>query len=126
MNYSLAKQLKETGFIQRHGDDGKGEWIGIKEETTNPLKIRRGSSWSSDILKGHVEVLMVIDRDNLIYIPTLSELIEACGEGYFILEKQGDKWRAEYPHQTLRLLVGEYGSTPEEAVAKLWLEINKK
>ena len=61
-----------------------------------------------------------------IKIPTLSELIEACGEefGRLILQNyeglpDDRKWWANY---------GEfhgYGKTPKKAVAKLWLELNK-
>ena len=58
--------------------------------------------------------------------PTLSELIEACGEGFYGLEKTTDgtnMWEA----QTIKITPLVYlGKTPEEAVAKLWLELNKE
>jgi hypothetical protein len=70
-----------------------------------------------------------------LYIPSLSELIEACGKP-FVLHSPKSKdiseeyyqpseteWTAYY--QDDRFLK-EFGSTPEEAVANLWLELNKK
>jgi len=52
----------------------------------------------------------------------LSSLIEACGDGYFTLSSHQSGWQAK------RGLEDKWinGSTPEEAVAKLWLELNKK
>lgn len=59
--------------------------------------------------------------------PTLSELIEACGEHFAFLAKNDDgtEWFATAEH----LGVGSYKSkaiTPLEAVARLWLKMNKK
>lgn len=62
--------------------------------------------------------------------PTLSELIEACGDKFGELKKSfryGDNgyievWdaREEYDNTS------NYGSTPEEAVVNLWLKLNAK
>lgn len=64
-------------------------------------------------------------------VPTLSELIEACGHGLqslinnFYNEEKG--WIA---FTNTKNQLGErmeiWGETPEEAVAKLWLELKKK
>ncbi len=55
------------------------------------------------------------------YVPTLTELIESCGDNFRTLEKgRTDGWYASGNG------AGEAGSTPEEAVANLWLELNKK
>lgn len=61
--------------------------------------------------------------------PTLSELIEACGDGFINLTRDYSGWCTNFVagindesydgYET-------YGSTPEEAVANLWLELNKK
>lgn len=48
-------------------------------------------------------------------IPTLSELIEACGEHFSSLTVSADKEGTFYANG------GNMGSTPEEAVAKLFL-----
>ena len=63
-----------------------------------------------------------------VYLPTLEELIEACGDEFRGLEV-GD-WPAEdkshiWYAKSKSQVIAE-GSTPEEAVANLWLELNKK
>jgi hypothetical protein len=66
-------------------------------------------------------------------IPTLEELIEACGEVFYRLElMSGDdcgneKWKSvRGGHKGLQNLYEGIGSTPTEAVARLWLALNKK
>lgn len=58
------------------------------------------------------------------YIPNLSELIEACGNKFKSLWKEFDdnKWLVNCDHLGYG---GIKGVTPEEAVANLWLELNK-
>lgn len=98
MNYELATKLKEAGFPQG------------------------------------------IDPERLIY-PTLAELITACGSKFFYVSKLtgynafpenqekpkllpwGAKGLLENPEKYTEMFLG---STPEEAVANLWLELNKK
>ena len=56
------------------------------------------------------------DKGQVLYFPSLSELIEACGDDFNILVRGKDGfWYAE----------SEQGKTPTEAVARLWLVINK-
>jgi len=101
MNYELAKKLKDMGFKQE--DFGVGERHYHKQ-------------------------------GDVCYEPTLSELIEACGEEHprfsepFFLEfAYKGRWEAGYSSGgNDRLIVLEAsGSTPEEAVARLWIELNK-
>ncbi len=139
IKYDLAKQLKDAGFEQ--GFRSTYMW---PDGSTNDGNLKD-------------------DSGELVAVPTLSELIEACG-GYF-----GALVRVEYPHITdmphcwcnpmkevqpnrnmvivhtketklewkvaavgktmddLTLPSQEVsGSTPEEAVANLWLALNKK
>jgi predicted nucleic acid-binding Zn ribbon protein len=99
MDYTLAKKLKDAGFVQK----GKGY-------------IER---WD-------------FAQDEPLYIPTLSELIDACGERFEELNKIGHgikpKWNAaSYSCEECGwdgMEVGR-GLTKEEAVANLWLAINK-
>ena len=58
------------------------------------------------------------------YIPTLSELIDACGDRFDKLIKTEVQWivHATYPPQ----LMVVNGETPEEAVAKLYIKLNEK
>ena len=53
--------------------------------------------------------------------PTLSELIEECGGNSKALIQQNNKTMWEYAIDGR----GAIGQTPEEAVANLWLELNK-
>lgn len=105
MNYKLAKQLKEAGFKPS-----------FKEyEKRRSLECQNPNEWN----------------DEQIYEPSLSELIEACGENFFQLEREYDSYTFEtlnwscYPHINSGINEMIRGSTPEEAVAKLWLELNK-
>lgn len=104
MNPDIAKQLKDAGYIQ----------------PPMPLSWTNGGKY-----------LATYDSQGTItgteiYVPTLSELIEACGDGF--------DWLVRYPARPDRALyylaVGgktcNEGSTPEEAVASLWLALNKK
>lgn len=101
MTYELAKQLKDSGFPQNQA---------LEELGGNKKWIPEYKEW--------------------IDIPTLSELIEACGEGFKNLSKMGDKnWGANNIME--QQLNGSYklnepkgyGSTPEESVARLWLAL---
>jgi hypothetical protein len=58
-------------------------------------------------------------------IPTLSELIEACGDDFNNLIRgwQGDSWTAVGPRKD-DYTFAEEGSTAEEAVARLWLSLH--
>lgn len=63
----------------------------------------------------------VLRDEEVVANPTLSELIEACGDGFVVLERkltglwfaQGKGWYAN-------------GSTPDIAVANLYLALNEK
>lgn len=106
MNYELAKQLKEAGFPQT------GQLVTHWEKPNG----------------GITEFI-----DGPICFPTLSELIEACDGRMEELSsmshsRERPKWGA---HSYIceecgwNRMESGYGSTPEEAVAKLWLKLNK-
>ena len=67
------------------------------------------------------------NNNDYCFEPTLSELIEACGDRFDKLEltQSLDGKTKEWEATGDRYWNG-YGSTPEEAVAKLWLALNKK
>jgi hypothetical protein len=65
MDYELAKSLMDAGFPQI----GKGSLIGSLDKLV----------WRSG------------DR---VYVPTLEELIDACGENFGSLNRQNDGWLA--------------------------------
>lgn len=93
MNYQLAKKLKDAGFPQKD----RGNFIGPPD-------------------------VEIINTPLAIYVPTLSELIEAC---------VGDRLDFYLKNSTLTVhwsagmngRVGN-GETPEEAVANLYLALN--
>lgn len=106
MTYELALQLKEAGFP-------------IHEFNGEPAD--RHSCTCGEY-----------ERDEC--KPTLSELIESCGSSFYELRKLGYEytnsapmdgfiWEASSPDVTPMLYVG---NTPEEAVARLYLALNKK
>ena len=96
IDYKLAKKLKEAGWKYHLPSEGKENWDGK----------------------------VVIFKDGGAALPTLSELIEASGDGFVSLTHfdttKKDAWRAEQ-HTPMGILE-ERGNSPEEAVAKLWLE----
>lgn len=68
--------------------------------------------------------------DNEIFEPKLSELIEACDklvgdEDVVFLQGHNDYWFSVDGVDGFGMHAG-HGSTPEEAVARLWIELNKK
>lgn len=104
MTYELAKELKDAGFPQ-------DKRFPLDEHTIEDLKKRSFEE---------------------VHFPELSELIEACGEQFGGLIRLRDgTWNAATP-----VIISEIGyhnpqtecggSTPEEAVAKLYLALNKK
>ncbi len=107
ISYELAKQLKDAGWSQ---SDPYGEYTFIDNSNVERF---------SDELKLEL---------NPCKIPTLSELIEACGgKCDFTLYRRGSIWTACWISKETGITQDSAeGLTPEEAVAKLWLELNKK
>lgn len=114
MNYELAKQLKGAGFSQN--PQGQGYFINV---TGNPFVFQSFN-------------------ENEVYVPTLSELIHACGEDFIKLvqtnkldEKEKEMSKEVFGREIGHWMAYSYryytdGSTPEEAIAKLWLLLNNK
>lgn len=101
MNYELAKELKDAGFPGMN-------------ELPSRLDTR---SWDNEVQAR---------------IPAFSELIEACptvigdedSPADFTLRAEGEIWTAGYyGFEDWRQFAD--GSTPEEAVARLWLALNR-
>lgn len=107
MNYEICKKLKEAGFPQ--------ELSATSDVFVNGEEL----IYSPDYSK------VSVDNPEVIKIPTLSELIEACGDWFIELSKEPDGWAATYDEDGNMPVMIE-GSTPEEAVARLWLSINNK
>ena len=109
MEYKLAKELKDAGF---------------------PLH------YKTYITHSHKDVEQKDCERCYPITPTLSELIESCGEGFDNLERWGkEEWASYSPSELVDMGCGccsentqeqHKGKTPEEAVVKLWLALNKK
>lgn len=107
MNYELAKELKDAGFRR----DGLGEMVWPEMKTNN-----------------YTRETPITLPEMSIYSPTLSELIEACGVYLITLlhNPLRRQWLAtDVMPGTIVRHSGE-GSTPEEAVARLWLALQGK
>ena len=112
MTYELAKQLKTAGFPQP-SDDFDGDYLEPNKYATYEERV--GSA---------------------VYLPTLSEFIEELGWHFVQLERWEDDDDVPYfvatnayPESQLDVEGKRFvtkGKTPEEAVAKLWLALNKK
>ncbi len=131
MNYDLAKQLKDAGFPQP--DQSEGDYSG---HYSCGCAERRANGTAGK---------QVYDCGNdRFYYPTLSELIEACGVYFYSLtnthhtnprtDDAFPDWVAESSiarqpspfSKEKDMNLGRLGDTPEEAVANLWLALNKK
>ncbi len=108
MTYELAKELKDAGFPQ-HLD-------GNKQMNGDPMRF-------------HAEPC-VGEHETCIYIPTLSELIEVCGNDFrsiTVTLLPLKAWHCTGVNASAtEVLATFHGLTPEEAVARLWLALNKK
>lgn len=104
MNYELAKELKDAGYPQ-----DKGDYLCKCGEPTLVTNGQFGRCTCGSIY----------------YNPTLSELIDACGEGEMTLQRIGVKWDAMLFRGSNSYSSGDdtYG-TPEDAVARLWLSLH--
>ena len=102
MDFALAKALKDGGFHQ----SGKGTRVAPPEK-------------------------IIVRRDDFAYVPTLEELIEACPKRIvnhqFALRHYGNsRWIAGHVLYEDWTQAQGTGKTLAEAVARLWLALNKK
>lgn len=60
------------------------------------------------------------------YLPTLEELIDACGTDLFWLEqnRDGSEWKV-FRREDIMDEDVQFGNTPLEAVARLFIKLNK-
>lgn len=118
MNYELVKQLKDAGFPQNESNPQVHTDICGNFDNTDPdcKSENRGVS------------------------PTLEELLEACGHAIILrdflnIELPDEQrlgapnewvWGAQINFETIVKRISGWGVTPREAVARLWLALNKK
>ena len=100
MEYKLAKELEKAGFPQ-----GMGKGCTCYDNKTK------------EIITDYTEGDQVIT--DCVKIPSLEELIDACGDDFRLLELvSGKRWEC--------VGVDEFFDTPTEAVAKLYIQLNEK
>ena len=106
MLQELAKELKSAGF-----------------PNIQDVQHRQGGEFLTPDCRVFVYSLGEAASTEDWFLPTLTELIAACGEKFFSLILDCGKWRC-----TASGYEGydEFYSTPSEAVARLWLALNKK
>lgn len=114
MNYKLALELKEAGFPM---PDRPKVWAVTKNH----------SEYENDLAYAQDSFVELPDKKAM-FLPTLSELIEACGEDLSHIKKWNGHWWA-VTHSRFDENGNNFEEcalTPEEAVARLWLALNKK
>lgn len=101
MTYELAKELKEAGYPQR--------------EPNSPEPHDRYCGYGLGFC-----------FDDGVYCPSLSELIVACGDGFYsLIYVMRNDWRCFSERDGDYIDIAD-GKTPEEAVARLYLALHKK
>jgi hypothetical protein len=114
MNYDLAKELKDAGFRQW----GEGQMFVLHGALPESDQIVSVISYREYVYAGET-------KHEKSYAPTLEELIEACGEGFDSLYLQHGSWAAIGGAGKGDVRITQV-STPAEAVARLWLALNRK
>jgi len=105
LNYKDALELKNAGYPQ----GGKGFGLFPDDLTEFPYR--------GDEPNVHKDV---------VYIPTLSELIEACGDEFNNLEHHTYSTPVPYWEcWSVTQMFQAMGETPEQAVKNLWVQLNK-
>ncbi len=114
-NYELAKKLKDAGFPQEN--------ITMSREGEDISYVDSGLIKPKDYTS--ISAKEFSEKQNRCYIPTLSELIKACGDSFRRLSKDGGIWITLGWSVDIKDIATAEDS-PEEAVANLWLKINTK
>ena len=118
ISFALARQLKDAGLTQRTNSNSV-------YFINDHLKIRREDAlrmWYGD--KSRLGLDLDLSKE-VVYSPTLTELIEACGAPFYLSCTDTGHWLAANAAN------GEGGQTSEgetaaEAVARLWLLLEVK
>lgn len=119
MNYALAKELKDAGFPQMFKD---GSFYA--EKTADPLNMKEAILYFGiERQSGTSEDKLV--ASNCISIPSLSELIGACGDDFYQIETAPLSFWIARGANDGENYIEVRGETSEEAVARLWLALKK-
>jgi hypothetical protein len=113
--FLLSRELKSAGFTQSASPDAVyalSEHLRIRRE--NALQMWYGS-------KAKEGVPLRLEED-AVFVPTLSDLVIACGKPLQLACDEGGNWQACTSADAQSVGAGE---TPEEALGRLWLEMRK-
>jgi hypothetical protein len=116
MTYELAKQLKDAGFPQ-------ATWFYYRK-----YRWKDASQRESELCEPYIGMGTDGWLD-CIAAPTLSELIEACGDGFTNLHHwngtHAEEWVCNFKNYPDGFAWTTAAPTREEAVARLWISLNK-
>ena len=135
MNYELALKLKEAGFPQNvwNFELSNYAYCTLDNCCNRTLHLLHRDNDEGCNTGNDYSHRQADKTHSWVKVPTLSELIEACGDGFECIERTSypkTSWRCgSYEgcyDGTVDFNVKSEGSTPKEAVVNLWLELNKK
>jgi hypothetical protein len=112
ISFALAQELKKAGFTQRNHSGSRyfvNEHLFINREDAIRMKY-------ADKAKQDWEFKL---EEELVYLPTLSELVAGCGLPFVLSADERGQWYAK--NVFLEHAEGARGASAEEAVARLWL-----
>ena len=120
LNYEKCKELKEAGF-----PDGQYQFWYVRFVYNDSTEYCSGVTVGNPYVTHHLE--LGHGETVLCACPALEELIEACvgqqdQDRSLYMWCNGGRWYSETRWATNRFR----GDTPAEAVANLWLAVNKK
>jgi hypothetical protein len=116
ITFAVAQALKHAGFTQSTNSNAV-------YFLNDHLKIRREDAlrmWYGD--KAKEQLALDLERE-VVFSPTLSELVIGCGMPFYLSCDDTGRWYASNaPDSDER----EIGETADEAVARLWLRLEAK
>ena len=116
ISFALAQELKNAGFTQSTN-------LNAVYFLNEHLKIRREDAlrmWYGD--KSKEGLALDLERE-VVFSPTLSELIIGCGKPFYLSCDEAGPWHASKGPDSDERASGE---TAAEAVARLWLLLEEK
>jgi hypothetical protein len=117
MTRQLARELKAAGFPIKYFQVGHRFYPHENSLEWTEAAREQGVTVTAYQLQHHLQ-----DIKDGYYCPTLPDLIEASGQSFARLYVVTATWIAESENPQNSAA----GETPEEAVARLWLLLNKK
>lgn len=123
MTHKLAKELKKVGFPQKHKYNG----VVYDIKKGYQFTINDSDDYDSTGKQPFNENKSSGLEDRYIYIPALEEIIDECGDRFIGVQinpfPRKEKWCASAI--TKDGGINQFGNTALEAVAKLFIRLNK-